>query len=306
MRAPGEAPVVVVGSLNMDVVVPVPRHPRPGETIIGADSFRTPGGKGANQAVAAARLGRRVAMVGRVGGDDAGATLVAALNDHGVDYEHVTTTPEAPTCIALITVDPAGENIIVVSSGANARVEEIDVEAAGELLDAAAVVLLQLEIPIASVVAAATRARGTVILNPAPAPSDRLPRELLDAVGVLVPNRSELAQLAGAAEVGSLDHVAELALAAEGPDAVVVTLGADGALVAHDGSWEHVPAPAVEALDTTAAGDCFCGALADGLARELPLADAVRWAVRAAASSVTRAGAQASMPAREQVEALGR
>ena len=156
MRPAEAAAVVVVGSLNMDIVVPVPRHPRPGETIIGSDSFRTPGGKGANQAVAAARLGQRVAMVGRVGGDDAGAKLVAALNDYGVDYAHVSTTPEAPTGIALITVDPDGENIIVVSSGANARVEPADVEAAAGALERAAVVALQLEIPIAAVVAAAT------------------------------------------------------------------------------------------------------------------------------------------------------
>ena len=303
MRPAEAAAVVVVGSLNMDIVVPVPRHPRPGETIIGSDSFRTPGGKGANQAVAAARLGQRVAMVGRVSGDDAGAKLVAALNDYGVDYAHVSTTPEAPTGIALITVDPDGENIIVVSSGANARVEPADVEAAAGALERAAVVALQLEIPIAAVVAAATRARGTVVLNPAPAPTDRLPAELLEAVGVLVPNRAELADLAGAGEAGSLEQVAELAQAIEGPGAVVVTLGGEGALVVQGGSTDHVAAPATKAVDATAAGDCFCGALADGLARELPLADAVGWAVRAASVSVTRPGAQASMPTRQEVEA---
>ena len=302
----GERPaatVVVVGSLNMDIVVPVPRHPRPGETIIGSDSFRTPGGKGANQAVAAARLGQRVAMVGRVGGDDAGATLVAALNDYGVDYAHVRTTPEAPTGIALVTVDPTGENIIVVSSGANARVEVGDVEAAAGALELAGAVLLQLEIPLAAVVATAARASGAVILNPAPAPTDRLPAELLGAVDVLVPNRAELAELAGTEEAGSLEQVAEQAEAVEGPGAVVVTLGVDGALVVRDGASEHVAAPPTAAVDTTGAGDCFCGALADGLARELPLADAVRWAVRAASRSVARAGAQASMPTREEVEA---
>ena len=297
------AAVVVVGSLNMDIVVPVPRHPRPGETIIGSDSFRTPGGKGANQAVAAARLGQRVAMVGCVGGDDAGATLVAALNDYGVAYAHVRTTPEAPTGIALITVDPDGENIIVVSSGANARVEGGDVEAAAGALERAAVVLLQLEIPLATVVAAAERASGTVVLNPAPAPTDRLPVELLGAVDVLVPNRAELGELAGAHELDSLERVAEAAQALDWPGAVVVTLGPDGALVVGEGSSEHVAAPSTAAIDTTAAGDCFCGALADGLAREQPLADAVRWAVRAASLSVTRPGAQASMPTREEVEA---
>ena len=142
-----------------------------------------------------------------------------------------------------------------------------------------------------------------MVLNPAPAPTDRLPAELLEAVGVLVPNRAELADLAGAGEAGSLDQVAELAQAIEGPGAVVVTLGGEGALVVQGRSTEHVAAPATKAVDATAAGDCFCGALADGLARELPLADAVGWAVRAASVSVTRPGAQASMPTRQEVEA---
>jgi len=295
--------VVVVGSLNMDIVVAVPRHPRPGETIIGADSFRTPGGKGANQAVAAARLGQRVAMVGRVGEDDAGRTLRAALNDYGVDYAAVVETTETPTGIALITVDPNGENIIVVSSGANARVGAADVKAAAPLVERAAVVLLQLEIPLEASIEAATLATGTVILNPAPAPTDRLPLELLAAVDVLVPNRSELAELAGVPAPGSLAAVERLARSIEGPRAVVVTLGAEGALLVERGSSTHVAAPTVEAVDTTGAGDCFCGALADALARETPLEDAVRFAVRAAAVSTTRPGAQAAMPARDEVSA---
>jgi len=295
--------VVVVGSLNMDIVVAVPRHPRPGETIIGADSFRTPGGKGANQAAAAARLGQRVAMVGRVGEDDAGRTLRAALNDYGVDYAAVVETTETPTGIALITVDPNGENIIVVSSGANARVGAADVKAAAPLVERAAVVLLQLEIPLEASIEAATLATGTVILNPAPAPTDRLPLELLAAVDVLVPNRSELAELAGVPAPGSLAAVERLARSIEGPRAVVVTLGAEGALLVERGSSTHVAAPTVEAVDTTGAGDCFCGALADALARETPLEDAVRFAVRAAAVSTTRPGAQAAMPGRDEVSA---
>lgn len=287
----------------MDIVVAVPRHPRPGETIIGADSFRTPGGKGANQAVAAARLGQRVAMVGRVGEDDAGRTLRAALNDYGVDYAAVVETTETPTGIALITVDPNGENIIVVSSGANARVGAADVKAAAPLVERAAVVLLQLEIPLEASIEAATLATGTVILNPAPAPTDRLPLELLAAVDVLVPNRSELAELAGVPAPASLAAVERLARSIEGPRAVVVTLGAEGALLVERGSSTHVAAPTVEAVDTTGAGDCFCGALADALARETPLEDAVRFAVRAAAVSTTRPGAQAAMPGRDEVSA---
>lgn len=287
----------------MDIVVAVPRHPRPGETIIGADSFRTPGGKGANQAVAAARLGQRVAMVGRVGEDDSGRTLRAALNDYDVDYAAVVETTETPTGIALITVDPSGENIIVVSSGANARVGAADVKAAGEPIERAAVVLLQLEIPLEASIEAATLATGSVILNPAPAPGDRLPPELLAAVDVLVPNRSELGMLAGAPAPASLAGAERLARSIDGPGAIVVTLGGEGALLVEHGASTHVAAPSVEAIDTTGAGDCFCGALADALARGEPLEDAVRFAVRAASLSTTRAGAQASMPTRAELSA---
>lgn len=285
----------------MDIVVPVPRHPRPGETIIGADSFRTPGGKGANQAVAAARLGQAVAMVGRVGEDDSGATLLAALNDYGVDATPVLKTTEAPTGLALITVDPLGENIIVVAPGANARLTGADVEAAAHLLAGASVVALQLEVPLEAVLGAAERASGTVILNPAPAPTAHLPLELLAAVDVLVPNGAELAELVGVPPPASIEELAALARAIEGPRAVAVTLGAEGALLVCDGSATHVHAAAVDAVDTTGAGDCFCGALADSLARAEALEDAVRWAVRAAGLSTTRPGAQAAMPSRDEV-----
>src|SRR3712207_4014667 len=153
----------------MDIVVPVPRHPAPGETIIGEDSFRTPGGKGANQAVGAARLGQRVAMVGRVGDDPFGSALADGLREAGVDASAVRETAGSPTGIALIHVDPEGENVIIVSPGANARLEPGDVDAAGAALDAARVLLLQLEIPLETVERAAARAAGVVILNPAPA-----------------------------------------------------------------------------------------------------------------------------------------
>lgn len=297
--------VVVVGSLNMDIVVAVARHPLPGETIIGADAFRTPGGKGANQAVAAARLGRRVAMVGRVGEDDFGATLLAALNDYDVDPAAVVRTRETPTGIALVTVDANGENVIVVAPGANARVTPADVEAGAALIDQASVVLAQLEIPLDAVTEAAVRTRGTVILNPAPAPTaaERLPARLLQAVDVLVPNRGELGALAGGGAPDSIAAIAALAHSIEGPDAVVVTLAEEGALLAHAGAHVHLPASPVRAVDTTAAGDCFCGALADALARGESLETAVRWAVRAASLAVTRPGAQASMPTRAEVEA---
>jgi ribokinase len=298
-----ERTVAVVGSLNMDIVVPVPRHPGPGETVLGGDHFSNPGGKGANQAVAAARLGRTTSMVGRVGRDDAGSELVGALRDSGVDASRVSPTEDAPTGIALITVDDRGENSIVVSPGANGRVTAEDVTEAGNVVSSAGVVLLQLEIPIEAVLAAARASTGTVILNPAPARP--LPPSLLGGVDVLVPNRSELALLAGA---GALppdeERAAEMAARIERPRAVVVTLGAEGALVVEGGRAERVPPVPVKALDTTAAGDAFCGALADALVRGEELIDAARWAVRAAAVACTRPGAQSSLPSREEVLAV--
>jgi ribokinase len=298
-----EPSVAVVGSLNLDIVVPVPRHPSPGETVLGGDVFRNPGGKGANQAVAAARLGQPTAMVGRVGRDDEGATLIAALEAAEVDASRVVRTPGTATGMALITVDERGENAIVVSPGANSRVTPEDLDGARDILSAAQVLLLQLEIPIEAVVAAARAASGTIVLNPAPARP--LPRSLLESVDVLVPNRSELAVLAGAAaEPVDDEQAARLAARVHGPKTMVITLGAAGALVVEGGRTDRVPAIPVEPVDTTAAGDAFCGALADALVREVPLGEAARWAVRAAAVTCTRPGAQASLPSRDEIERL--
>jgi ribokinase len=280
--------IAVVGSINLDLVVPVARHPAPGETVIGGDRAELPGGKGANQAVAAARLGAEVALVGRVGADEAGRRLRDGLAQEGVDVEHVREDPDAPTGMALIAVDGAGENTIVVSPGANARVGEDDVGAAGELLAGAPVMLVQHEIPRSAVAAAVRAAGGTVVLNPAPA------RELVPGVDVVVPNRVELAALAG-------DGPPEAVAARLDARAVVVTLGAEGALVVEGGRAEAIAAPRVEAVDTTGAGDAFCGALAEALARSAAVAEAARWAVRVAAASVTRHGAQGGMPRREDL-----
>ncbi|CAN5241462.1 ribokinase [soil metagenome] len=294
--------VAVVGSLNLDLVVPVPHHPRPGETVLGSDHFSNPGGKGANQAVAAARLGRRVAMVGCVGGDDAGTDLRASLAAEGVDVDRVVALDDAPTGIALISVDEAGENTIIVSPGANARVDVEAVEGAMEILGSAAVTLLQLEIPVETVAAAADSSGGTVVLNPAP--GRPLPGGLLAQVDVLVPNLGELGVLSGGDAPDDLDAAASVASDIDGPDAVVVTLGPEGALVVtRDGSL-HVPGVEVKVVDTTAAGDSFCGALADALVRGLELEHAVRWAVTAAALTVTKKGAQQSLPTRAEVEGL--
>ncbi|CAN5909076.1 ribokinase [soil metagenome] len=293
--------VVVVGSCNLDLVVQVRRHPRPGETVLGTGHFENPGGKGANQAVAAARLGAAVAMVGRVGDDDAGRQLRDALTADGVDVSAVTTSTR-PSGIALITVDEAGENAIVVSPGANDDVDGAAVDAHRELLTDAAVCLLQLEIPDAGVTAAARAAGGTVILNPAPARP--LDDALLAATTILVPNASELAWLADADEAVDIDAAAAQARSLALHGAVVVTLGANGACVVHDDTVTHVAAPQVDAVDTTAAGDAFCGALADALARDAELVEAVRWATAAGACATLRSGAQRSLPDRAAVTAM--
>lgn len=290
--------IVVVGSLNLDLVVRVPRHPRPGETVLGGDVARHAGGKGANQAVAAARLGRSVAMVGRIGDDDAGATLVRSLEADGVDVSAVASTPGVPTGTALITVDEAGENAIVVGPGANARMRIEDVGASADRIGAAAASLLQLEIPAPVVEEAARIAGGIVILNPAPAAP--LAAELRRRVDVLVPNRSELAALTGR-PVSTGDDAARAAASLDGPRSVVVTLGADGAVVVSAAGTVPVPGVPAEVVDTTAAGDAFCGALADALVRGADVVEATRWAVRVAAVAVARVGAQSSLPRRGEV-----
>ena len=295
--------ITVVGSANLDLVVDVDHVPLVGETVLGGDLRRIPGGKGANQAVAAARLGRRVAMVGRVGDDEGGSILRGALEADGVDTTALTTTADTPNGVALISVDADGDNAIVVSPGANGRVDARDVDAAGALVTDAAVVLLQLEVPLAAVEAAASAATGTVILNPAPAPSAALPAELLANVDVLIPNQTELATLAKHDGTVDVTVAAELARALPSP-VVVVTLGADGALVVTENDIEHVEAPTVDPIDTTAAGDSFCGALADGLVRGLAMGDAVRWAVRVGAATTLRPGAQPSLPTPAEVDRL--
>jgi ribokinase len=282
--------IAVVGSINLDLVITVERHPEPGETVVGGDCRQLPGGKGANQAVAAARLGSAVAMVGRVGNDTQGQWLRGALAGERIDVRHVRVDRDAPTGMALIAVDADGENTIVVTPGANAHVSARDVSVAGELVSEADVVLLQHEVPSKAVAAAIEAARGRVVLNPAPA------RSLAGPVDVLVPNRGELEMLTS----GSGDPVT-LARSIAGAQAVVVTLGAEGAVVVEGERSERVPAPRVKAVDTTGAGDAFCGALAGALADGATLVEAARWAVRVAAVSVTRPGAQGGLPWREDL-----
>jgi ribokinase len=287
--------VVVVGSVNADLVVGVDRRPAPGETVLGSDLAVHPGGKGANQAVAAARLGGRAALVGRVGDDGHGALLREALAADGVGLDHLATTPGVPTGVALITVGPDGDNSIIVSPGANARLGPDDVAAARGLIAAASVVSFQLEVPPPAVAAAARVAAGAggrVVLNlspPAPVPA-----ELLARCDPLVVNEHEAAFLLGGERGDPRDTAA--ALARSGPRSAVVTLGADGAVVAGGDGVTAIPAPRADAVDTTGAGDAFTAALCLRLARGDTLEDAARYAVRAGAAAVRRRGAQSSFP----------
>ena len=295
--------IAIVGSANLDVVVPVERHPEVGETVLGGDHSLVPGGKGANQAVAAARLGASVALVGRTGVDDAGERLRASIGGAGVDMTHLAEDESAPSGLALITVGPDGDNTIVVSPGANARVCADDIAAAAELLASAPVLLMQLEVPAAAVTAAADAARGVVLLDPAPAP-ESIPDELLAGIDVLIPNESELASLAGVDQIP--DRPDDIAACARrlSVETVVVTLGARGALVVDETGSSHVPAPPVTAVDTTGAGDAFRAALAVGFVRGLDLGAAVDRAVRVGAAATLRPGAQPSMPTERDVDEL--
>ncbi|RBY82742.1 ribokinase [Blastococcus sp. TF02A-26] len=296
--------VTVVGSLNEDVLITVDRLPGRGETVIGSASSTAPGGKGANQAAAAGRLGPGVHMVGRVGDDPAGARMQAALAECRVNVSRVQRTPGIPTGTATIPVEAGtGENLIVVVPGANAVLTPEDVDVPP--VQRADVLLLQLEVPMETVTAAARLSGGTVVLNPAPpAP---LPAELLERVDVLVPNEHELAALAGVPDTErSPREVATLARDLVGAGtAVAVTLGARGAVVVPaDGGAPLLQAPPrVTPVDTTGAGDCFCGALCQALARGQELAEAVRYAVTAAALSTTGAGARGALPANRDVQA---
>ena len=274
----------------------------PGETLSGASFTTVPGGKGANQAVASARLGAATAMIACVGDDGFGASLRAGLEADGVDTSGVRTAP-CSSGVALIVVDGEGRNGIVVIPGANGELSPADVDRSEHLLAAAQVVVLQLETPLATVVHAATRARAmgkTVVLNPAPA--QPLPPALLACADYLVPNEIEAAMLTGRA-VDSPEAAAGAARALLGRGArhVIVTLGARGAVAAGPAGSEHFPAPVVRAVDSTAAGDTFIGGLCAGLVEGMPLAAAVRLAQAAAAISVTRAGAQPSIPYRREL-----
>ena len=295
--------ILVIGSLNADLVVRAPRFPAPGETISGEDLAIIPGGKGANQAVAVSRQGASVAMVGRVGNDAFGPMLTQNLQKNNVDTAHVRIDPAA-TGTAIIVVDVDGQNSIVLSPGANGKVTLSDVDAVS--FQDAKMLLLQLEIPLETVVHTASLARQNglrVILNPAPAQS--VPDSLLADVGILVPNENELQLLTGmpVTDTDSAKSAAQILLE-KGVKTVIVTLGSNGALLVTSKQVTHIPAFKVNVVDTTAAGDAFIGGLAVALLKGKSLEEAVRYGNASGALAATRFGAQPSLPTKDEVEKL--
>lgn len=294
--------ILVVGSLNADLVVQAPRFPQPGETISGNDLQIIPGGKGANQAVAAARQGAAVSMVGRVGGDSFGPELINNLKRNNVDTSGVQIDAGSSTGTAIIVVDSNGQNSIVLSPGGNGRVSDADLESLS--FSEYNLLLLQLEIPIETVLSAARRARASgvkVLLNPAPAYA--LPDELISLPDFLLPNEGELSLLTDQPvnDMVSAEKAAKTLLE-RGAQNVIVTLGDKGALIVSSTQVTHVDTYQVNVVDTTAAGDAFIGGLASALLQNKSLEEAVRYGCACGALATTRFGAQPSLPVREDVE----
>jgi len=298
--------IVVIGSSNTDMVVRTPALPRPGETVLGGEFIMAPGGKGANQAVAAARAGGEVTFIARIGDDVFGRQSLEGLVRDGIHIEHIVEDKNSPSGVALIIVGPDGENCIAVASGSNAGLAAADVRKAKAVISSADIVLLQLESPLETVQEAAGIAAAggvPVILNPAPARA--LSDDILKNVAYLTPNETEAEILTGITLIKSSD-LAEAAgmLLAKGMKAVLITLGANGVYVASREKQEVVPAFKVIPVDTTAAGDAFNGALAVALAERRPLFEAARMANAAAALATTKMGAQPSLPSRRDIDEL--
>ena len=298
-------PIVIVGSINMDLVVRAAHVPAPGETVLGQDFMTIPGGKGANQAVGVARLGGNAYMIGRVGADAFGERLLAGLRENGVDTTRVQTTPDAASGIAMIVVADSGENAITVASGANFKVTPADIDASEDLLRGARVCLLQLELPMETVlhtIALCRRLGVETILDPAPAPAGALPDGLFEAT-IVTPNESEASLLTGLPAESPPAQIAGV-ISSRGSKAVVLKRGAQGAAYFASEGSANVAGFSVKAVDTTAAGDAFTAALAVARAQGDGLSNAVRFANAAGALAYTCLGAQPSLPTLAAVKKL--
>jgi len=298
--------IVVVGSTNTDMVIKASHLPQPGETILGGTFFMSAGGKGANQAVAAARLGGSVLFIAKTGYDIFGKQSIELLEKEGIDISGIRRDHYQPSGVALITVDDKGENCIVVAPGANAALTVEDIDEVKEKIENASLLLIQLETPIETVEHVATIAASKkikFILNPAPAA--KLNDELLKKISIITPNQKETEMLTGIKVMDELSaKQAVNFLHNKGIETVIITMGAMGAFVFHENKYSMIPGHKVNVVDTTAAGDVFNGALVVALSEGKPMEEAVTFACKAAAISVTRLGAQASAPDREEVESL--
>lgn len=294
--------IIVIGSTNMDMVVKTTHIPEPGETVLAGSFFMNPGGKGANQAVAAARLGGKVTFISKVGNDVFGKQSAQIFDEESINTFYLLSDHAAPSGVALITVDEAGENSIVVASGANANLSPDDLKDVLKEFNEDVIILMQLEIPMATVrfaIQHAAKRNATIILNPAP--MNEIGKDIR-SINILTPNRKEAEMLTGIPVVdASSARLAARKIFDSGVKNVIVTMGALGAVICEEGEMYEIPAPRVEAVDTTAAGDVFNGALAIGLSEGKNLREAVSFACQAAAISVTRLGAQSSIPYRNEL-----
>jgi ribokinase len=295
--------IVVIGSSNTDMVVKSDRLPVPGETVLGGVFMINQGGKGANQAVAIARLGGNVTFISKTGNDSFGKQSIEMFDEENINTDYILSDPHHPSGVALIMVDTSGENCIVVASGANGTLSPHDIDKARNIIESADILLMQLEIPMETVEYAAKLAHRKgikVILNPAPAAF--LSNELLECLYAIVPNKTEAEMLSGV-KVFDWDSARQAAdiISAKGVSNVIITLGSKGSLIKEENSYYEVPVEKINAVDSTAAGDTFCGTLCVGLAEGFSILDAVKMANKASGISVTREGAQSSIPYRKEL-----